>query len=162
PDIMTFAKGVANGYPVGVTITTPEIASSIDHLTLSTYGGNPVAMATALATVEYIERHDRAGNAERQRARLRAHPDRHGARRALGRHPLGHARGAGDGGGDRAPGPGGHRPGPGRPPARAPRQARGAVRLRRRRARHGAHAGPGDGGARAGEAPRPGAGQRVR
>src|SRR5690606_39084509 len=80
PDIMTFAKGVANGYPVGVTITTPEIASSIDHLTLSTYGGNPVAMATALATVEYIERHDLAGNAERQGARLRAHLDRLGER----------------------------------------------------------------------------------
>ncbi len=75
PDIMTFAKGVANGYPLGVTITTPEIAASIDHLTISTYGGNPVAMATALATVEYIERHDLAGNAERQGARLRARLD---------------------------------------------------------------------------------------
>ncbi len=75
PDIMTFAKGVANGYPLGVTITTPEIAASIDHLTISTYGGNPVAMATALATVDYIERHDLAGNAERQGARLRARLD---------------------------------------------------------------------------------------
>ena len=80
PDIMTFAKGVANGYPLGVTITTPEIAAAIDHLTLSTYGGNPVAMATALATFEYIERHDLAGNAERQGARLRAHLDRTCAR----------------------------------------------------------------------------------
>ncbi len=80
PDIMTFAKGVANGYPLGVTITTPEIAAAVDHLSLSTYGGNPVAMATALATVEYIVKHDLAGNAERQGARLRAHLDRLAAR----------------------------------------------------------------------------------
>jgi alanine-glyoxylate transaminase/(R)-3-amino-2-methylpropionate-pyruvate transaminase len=80
PDIMTFAKGVANGYPLGVTITTPEIAESVQHLSLSTYGGNPVAMATALATVEYIVKHDLAGNAERQGARLRAHLDRIAAR----------------------------------------------------------------------------------
>lgn len=76
PDIMVFAKGVANGYPLGVTVTTPEIASSVDHLTLATYGGNPVAMASALATVEYIEKHDLAGNAEVQGARLREHLER--------------------------------------------------------------------------------------
>src|SRR5690606_20121068 len=80
PDIMTFAKGIANGYPLGVTITTPEVAARVDRPTLSTYGGNPVGMATALATVEYIEKHDLAGNAERQGARLRAHLDRTCAR----------------------------------------------------------------------------------
>lgn len=76
PDIMTFAKGVANGYPVGITTTTPEIAAAVDHLTLSTYGGNPVAMATALATVEYIERHGLVENAARQGATLRRHLER--------------------------------------------------------------------------------------
>ena len=75
PDIMTFAKGIANGYPLGATITTPEIAAAVTHPSLSTYGGNPVAMATALATVEYIERHDLAGNAARQGERLRQHLD---------------------------------------------------------------------------------------
>jgi 4-aminobutyrate aminotransferase-like enzyme len=58
PDIMTFAKGLANGFPVGCTVATPEVADAVDGLTLSTFGGNPVAMATALATIEYIERHD--------------------------------------------------------------------------------------------------------
>lgn len=80
PDIMVFAKGVANGYPLGVTVTTPEIAAAVDHNTLSTYGGNPVAMATALATVEYIERNDLVTNAavmgDRLRARLDALPAR--------------------------------------------------------------------------------------
>ena len=76
PDIMTFAKGVANGYPVGITTTTPEIAAAVDHPTLSTYGGNPVAMATALATVEYIERNGLTENAARQGHTLRRHLDR--------------------------------------------------------------------------------------
>ena len=71
PDIMVFAKGVANGYPLGATLTTPEIAAAVDHNSLSTYGGNPVAMATALATVEYIEKHDLVRNAEVRGARLR-------------------------------------------------------------------------------------------
>jgi 4-aminobutyrate aminotransferase-like enzyme len=71
PDVMTFAKGIANGYPVGCTIATPEVAEAVDGLTLSTFGGNPVAMATALATIDYIERHDLPRNAEVQGARLR-------------------------------------------------------------------------------------------
>src|SRR5690606_31665116 len=51
--------------------TTPEIAAAVDHNSLSTYGGNPVAMATALATVDYIEKHDLVHNAEVRGARLR-------------------------------------------------------------------------------------------
>jgi len=71
PDIMVFAKGVANGSPVGVTVTTPEIAAAVDRLTIATFGGNPVSMAAALATIEYIERHDLPANAAEQGARLR-------------------------------------------------------------------------------------------
>ncbi len=70
PDIMTFAKGIANGYPVGCTITTAEVAEAVTGLTLSTYGGNPVAMATTLATIEYIEKNNLPQNAELQGARL--------------------------------------------------------------------------------------------
>lgn len=55
PDIMTSAKGMANGLPIGWTITTPEIAGSIKGLTISTFGGNPVSCAAALATIETIE-----------------------------------------------------------------------------------------------------------
>ena len=57
PEILTMAKGIANGLPMGNTITTPEIA---DHLvdkgmTISTFGGNPVSCAASLATVEVME-----------------------------------------------------------------------------------------------------------
>ena len=44
PDIMTMAKGIANGLPLGVTIATPEIAASLKALTISTFGGNPVSL----------------------------------------------------------------------------------------------------------------------
>ena len=58
PDIMTMAKGIANGMPAGACITTPEIARSLPRLTISTFGGNPVSMAAAKATIDVIERED--------------------------------------------------------------------------------------------------------
>lgn len=58
PDIMTFAKGMANGAPIGATITTDEIASAQPALSFSTFGGNPVASVAALATIREIEERD--------------------------------------------------------------------------------------------------------
>ena len=72
PDIMTFAKGIANGAPVGCTVMTPEVAEALSGLTLSTYGGNPVSMAQAYATISYIEKHKLWENAETQGATLRS------------------------------------------------------------------------------------------
>jgi alanine-glyoxylate transaminase/(R)-3-amino-2-methylpropionate-pyruvate transaminase len=54
PEIMTMAKGVANGLPLGVTIATDEVADSLKALTISTFGGNPVCCAAASATVGVI------------------------------------------------------------------------------------------------------------
>ena len=54
PEIMTMAKGIANGSPLGVTIATPEVADALEGLTISTFGGNPVSCAAALATLEVI------------------------------------------------------------------------------------------------------------
>ncbi|QPC83826.1 aspartate aminotransferase family protein [Phototrophicus methaneseepsis] len=71
PDIMTFAKGMANGSPIGCTITTAEIAEAVQGATFATFGGNPVTMATALATIEYIEAHNLVENAAVQGAKLR-------------------------------------------------------------------------------------------
>jgi len=71
PDIMTFAKGMANGSPIGCTIATPEIADAMQGHTFATFGGNPVTMATALATIEYIEKYDLPANAAKQGAILR-------------------------------------------------------------------------------------------
>jgi 4-aminobutyrate aminotransferase-like enzyme len=72
PDIMTMAKGVANGLPLGVTIATPEIAAALKALTISTFGGNPVSCAAANATVRIIEEEDLTGNAEKMGRLLRA------------------------------------------------------------------------------------------
>ncbi len=71
PDIMTFAKGMGNGSPIGCTITTPEIADAVKGATFSTFGGNPVTMATALATIQYIEEHNLKDNATVQGAKIR-------------------------------------------------------------------------------------------
>lgn len=71
PDIMTMAKGMANGSPIGCTIATPEVADGLKGTTFSTFGGNPVTMAAALATIEYMEQHDLPGNAATQGAVLR-------------------------------------------------------------------------------------------
>jgi 4-aminobutyrate aminotransferase-like enzyme len=71
PDIMTFAKGMANGVPVGGTITRPEVADSVKGLSLSTFGGNPVTCAAALATLEVIESEGLVTNAADRGRQLR-------------------------------------------------------------------------------------------
>ena len=63
PDVMTFAKGMANGSPIGCTTTTSEIAKAFPGLTFSTFGGNPVTSAAAEATIRYIEENDLPRNA---------------------------------------------------------------------------------------------------
>jgi len=63
PDIITCAKGMANGAPVGATITTPELANSFQGLTISTFGGNPVTSVSARATIQVIEEENLLENA---------------------------------------------------------------------------------------------------
>ena len=72
PDIMTFAKGTANGMPIGVTIATPEVADAFKSLTLATHGGNPMSMTAALATLDVMKREDLPARAAKMGARLRA------------------------------------------------------------------------------------------
>jgi 4-aminobutyrate aminotransferase len=72
PEVMTFAKGMANGAPVGATVATPEIADAFPGLTFSTFGGNPVTAAAALATIRVIEEDDLPRNAAVVGAHLRA------------------------------------------------------------------------------------------
>jgi len=57
PDILVTAKGIADGFPLGAFTTRDEIAAAFrpgDHL--STFGGNPVCCAAALANIEYMLR----------------------------------------------------------------------------------------------------------
>jgi 4-aminobutyrate aminotransferase-like enzyme len=72
PEIMTMAKGVANGMPLGVTIATPEVADSFKALTISTFGGNPISSAAANATIAVMEEMDAPKRAAEMGGRLRA------------------------------------------------------------------------------------------
>ena len=71
PEIMTMAKGIANGWPLSATICTPAIADSLTKLTISTFGGNPISATAANATLGVIEKHDLRRNSEVQGKRLR-------------------------------------------------------------------------------------------
>jgi len=64
PDIITSAKGLANGLPVGLTATRPEIAASFKGLQISTFGGNPITSVAAKATIDLIEEDRLMDNAE--------------------------------------------------------------------------------------------------
>lgn len=64
PDIITCAKGIANGAPMGATVASPEVADSFQGLTISTFGGNPVSCAAALATIEVMEEERLLQNAQ--------------------------------------------------------------------------------------------------
>ncbi len=63
PDIITSAKGMGNGVPIGWTIATPEVADAFPGLTFSTFGGNPVSSAVGLAVINVIEEDDLRTNA---------------------------------------------------------------------------------------------------
>ena len=64
PDILVTAKGIADGFPLSAFTARPEIADAYrpgDHL--STFGGNPVSCAAALANIEYMEKENLADRA---------------------------------------------------------------------------------------------------
>jgi 4-aminobutyrate aminotransferase len=63
PDIITSAKGMGNGVPIGWTIATPEVADKFPGLTFATFGGNPVSTAAGLAVIKLIEEEDLRTNA---------------------------------------------------------------------------------------------------
>jgi 4-aminobutyrate aminotransferase len=56
PDIVCIAKGIASGMPLGVTLTKADIMNWVPGSHASTFGGNPVCIAAALATLDVIER----------------------------------------------------------------------------------------------------------
>jgi len=72
PDIITTAKGMGNGVPIGATITTREIASQFKGLNLSTFGGNPVTSVAARATIQVIEEENLLENASKMGAYFRS------------------------------------------------------------------------------------------
>ena len=79
---MVMAKTIANGMPVGATIAKPEIADAWKTKTISTFGGNPIAMAAAIATNDVMVRENVPQRSAERGAQLRAGLDalmeRHG------------------------------------------------------------------------------------
>jgi 4-aminobutyrate aminotransferase-like enzyme len=92
PEIMTMAKGIANGFPIAATICVPEVAAALEKGTISTFGGNPVTSTAALATIGVIERDNLVDNCAKMGARLRA-----GLEKLQAKHPktIGDVRGMG-------------------------------------------------------------------
>jgi len=92
PDIVTMAKGIGNGAPLGAMVTRPEIAEVMaQRLHFNTYGGNPVSMAQGLATLRVIQE-------ERIQERAREVGDylKQGLEELQSRHPcVGDVRGQG-------------------------------------------------------------------
>jgi len=64
PDIITSAKGLANGFPIGLTAARSEVADSVKKLTISTFGGGPVSTVAAKAVIDLIEDERLGVNAE--------------------------------------------------------------------------------------------------
>ena len=64
PDMITAAKGIANGMPLAAVVTTSDIAATLTKNTISTFGGNPVSCAAAKATINVIQRDELDKNAE--------------------------------------------------------------------------------------------------
>jgi 4-aminobutyrate aminotransferase len=56
PDMVCIAKGIASGMPLGITMTRAEIMDWVPGSHASTFGGNPICIAAALATLDVIEK----------------------------------------------------------------------------------------------------------
>ena len=69
PDIMTVAKGIASGLPLGATVARADLMTWVPGAHASTFGGNPVACAAALVTIELLEQ-ELLDNAARMGAHL--------------------------------------------------------------------------------------------
>jgi len=81
PDIVCCAKGIASGMPLGITITRADVMDWLPGSHASTFGGNPVCVAAALATLDVIEEERLMKNAAEVGAfmlgRLREWPRKH-------------------------------------------------------------------------------------
>jgi 4-aminobutyrate aminotransferase len=63
PDMMTFAKGLGNGFAIGGVVARGDLMDGLEGNGISTFGGNPIATAAAGATLDYVLSHDLQGNA---------------------------------------------------------------------------------------------------
>ncbi|HEY6709666.1 MAG TPA: aminotransferase class III-fold pyridoxal phosphate-dependent enzyme, partial [Actinomycetota bacterium] len=72
PDMLTFAKGLGNGLPIGGVVARTELMDSVTANSISTFGGNPLVATGALAVLDYLAAHDLQANARVVGGRLAA------------------------------------------------------------------------------------------
>ncbi|NES26922.1 aminotransferase class III-fold pyridoxal phosphate-dependent enzyme [Micromonospora terminaliae] len=65
PDLLTFAKGIGNGFALAGVVGRAEILESVPAISFSTFGGNPVSTAAGNAVLDYLLDHDLQANAAR-------------------------------------------------------------------------------------------------
>jgi 4-aminobutyrate aminotransferase len=65
PDLITFAKGIGNGFALGGVVGRAEVINAVPAISFSTFGGNPVSAAAGNAVIDYVLNHDLQANAKR-------------------------------------------------------------------------------------------------
>nr|BFE62287.1 aspartate aminotransferase family protein [Dactylosporangium thailandense] len=70
PDLLTFAKGIGNGFALAGVVGRAEVLESVQGISFSTFGGNPISTAAGNAVLDYILDHDLQANAARVGALL--------------------------------------------------------------------------------------------
>lgn len=65
PDLLTFAKGIGNGFALAGVVGSAEVMESVQGISFSTFGGNPISTAAGNAVLDYIVEHDLQANATR-------------------------------------------------------------------------------------------------
>jgi 4-aminobutyrate aminotransferase len=65
PDLITFAKGIGNGFALGGVVGRADVMNAVPAISFSTFGGNPVSVAAGNAVLDYLLSHDLQANAAR-------------------------------------------------------------------------------------------------
>ncbi|HET8660440.1 MAG TPA: aspartate aminotransferase family protein [Micromonosporaceae bacterium] len=65
PDLLTFAKGIGNGFTLGGVVGRAEVMNAVEGISFSTFGGNPLSTAAGNAVLDFVLSQDLQGNAAR-------------------------------------------------------------------------------------------------
>ena len=65
PDLLTFAKGIGNGFALAGVVGRADVMESVPGISFSTFGGNPISTAAGNAVLDYLLDHDLQANAAR-------------------------------------------------------------------------------------------------
>ncbi|HZN17215.1 MAG TPA: aspartate aminotransferase family protein [Micromonosporaceae bacterium] len=83
PDLLTFAKGIGNGFTLGGVVGRAEVMDAVEAISFSTFGGNPLSTAAGNAVLDFVLSRDLQSNAARVGAILHD-----GLRAAAERSPI--------------------------------------------------------------------------